>query len=110
MNGTATRGLSIVLSGGYMDDEDLADVIIYTGEAGRDSAYRAADRGSAIDCGKFGAGRESFARHSNSRPSWRTSRYRFARGISIPLRWGCIASLHTGRKLEETGSRFGVFA
>jgi putative restriction endonuclease len=36
MNGIATRGSSIVLSGGYVDDEDLGDVIIYTGEGGRD--------------------------------------------------------------------------
>ena len=27
MNGIATRGSSIVLSGGYVDDEDLGDVI-----------------------------------------------------------------------------------
>ena len=37
--GTAKDGtntMSIVLSGGYVDDEDLGDVIIYTGEGGRD--------------------------------------------------------------------------
>jgi len=28
---------SIVLSGGYEDDQDLGDTIIYTGEGGRDS-------------------------------------------------------------------------
>lgn len=31
-----TNNMSIVLSGGYVDDEDLGDVIIYTGEGGRD--------------------------------------------------------------------------
>jgi putative restriction endonuclease len=37
MRGIAPHGSSIVLSGGYLDDEDLDDVIIYTGEGGRDS-------------------------------------------------------------------------
>lgn len=36
----AKGGESIVLSGGYNDDEDEGDVIIYTGEGGRDSATR----------------------------------------------------------------------
>ena len=36
MRGIAPHGSSIVLSGGYVDDEDLGDVIIYTGEGGRD--------------------------------------------------------------------------
>jgi len=36
MNGIAPQGASIVLSGGYIDDEDEGDVIIYTGEGGRD--------------------------------------------------------------------------
>src|SRR5262245_22039326 len=36
--GTATDGAdSIVLSGGYEDDEDLGDMIIYTGSGGRDA-------------------------------------------------------------------------
>ena len=34
--GIGTKGESIVLSGGYVDDEDLGDLIIYTGEGGRD--------------------------------------------------------------------------
>ncbi len=34
----AKGGDSIVLSGGYNDDEDEGDVIIYTREGGRDSA------------------------------------------------------------------------
>lgn len=34
--GIGARGESIVLSGGYVDDEDYGDVIIYTGEGGRD--------------------------------------------------------------------------
>jgi len=37
MRGIASHGSSIVLSGGYVDDEDMGDVIIYTGEGGRDS-------------------------------------------------------------------------
>jgi putative restriction endonuclease len=36
MRGIASHGSSIMLSGGYVDDEDLGDVIIYTGECGRD--------------------------------------------------------------------------
>jgi hypothetical protein len=35
MPGIALHGSSIVLSAGYVDDEDLGDVIIYTGEGGR---------------------------------------------------------------------------
>jgi putative restriction endonuclease len=38
MSGIAPHGSSIVLSGGYVDDEDFGDVIIYTGEGGRDAA------------------------------------------------------------------------
>ena len=30
------QGASLVLSGGYVDDEDLGDEIIYTGEGVRD--------------------------------------------------------------------------
>ena len=37
MRGIGKQGASIVLSGGYVDDEDLGDEIIYTGEGGRDS-------------------------------------------------------------------------
>lgn len=37
MHGIASHGSSIVLSGGYADDEDHGDYIIYTGEGGRDS-------------------------------------------------------------------------
>ena len=40
MNGIAPHGSSIILSGGYQDDEDLGDVIIYTGEGGRDPNTR----------------------------------------------------------------------
>ena len=36
MRGIASHGSSIVLSGDYVDDEDMGDVIIYTGEGGRD--------------------------------------------------------------------------
>jgi putative restriction endonuclease len=38
MSGIAPHGSSIVLSGGYVDDEDLGDMIIHTGEGGRDAA------------------------------------------------------------------------
>ena len=36
MNGIAPQGASIVLSGGYIDDIDEGNLIIYTGEGGRD--------------------------------------------------------------------------
>jgi SAD/SRA domain len=36
MKGIAKAGSSIVLSGGYVDDEDVGDSVIYTGEGGRD--------------------------------------------------------------------------
>jgi putative restriction endonuclease len=39
--GTGTVGaLSIVLSGGYEDDQDFGDVIVYTGHGGRDPKTR----------------------------------------------------------------------
>jgi putative restriction endonuclease len=34
--GIGAKGEAIVLAGGYVDDEDYGDVIIYTGEGGRD--------------------------------------------------------------------------
>ncbi|MEH6478269.1 MAG: YDG/SRA domain-containing protein, partial [Sneathiella sp.] len=37
ITGKATEGAeSIVLSGGYVDDQDYGDTIIYTGHGGRD--------------------------------------------------------------------------
>ena len=38
MRGIAPKGESIVLSGGYVDDQDFGDEIIYTGEGGRDAS------------------------------------------------------------------------
>ncbi len=39
ISGSANEGAdSIVLSGGYEDDEDHGDVIVYTGYGGRDPA------------------------------------------------------------------------
>jgi putative restriction endonuclease len=35
--GISTSGESIILSGGYVDDIDEGDLIIYTGQGGRDS-------------------------------------------------------------------------
>ena len=37
MRGIGMQRASIILSGGYVDDEDLGDEIIYTGEGGRDA-------------------------------------------------------------------------
>ena len=39
ISGSASEGAdSIVLSGGYEDDQDIGDVIVYTGYGGRDPA------------------------------------------------------------------------
>jgi putative restriction endonuclease len=38
MRGIAPHGSSVVLSGGYPDDQDLGNEIVYTGEGGRDPA------------------------------------------------------------------------
>ena len=86
MNGIATRGSSIVLSGGYVDDEDLGNVIIYTGEGGRDQRTGRQIADQQLTAGNLALAENQFARHSDSRASWQTSRYRSARGISIPLR------------------------
>ena len=45
--GIAPHGSSIVLSGGYADDEDFGDVIIYTGEGGNCTTSRA--KSAALD-------------------------------------------------------------
>ena len=37
MRGISPEGASIVLSGGYVDDEDNGEIIVYTGEGGRDA-------------------------------------------------------------------------
>jgi hypothetical protein len=64
MRGIAPHGSSIVLSGGYVDDEDLGDVIIYTGEGGRDS-----NSGRQIADQRFEAGNKALAEnHLNGIP------------------------------------------
>ncbi|MGV9313421.1 YDG/SRA domain-containing protein [Streptomyces sp. NPDC003691] len=47
----ATGAESIVLSGGYKDDEDLGDVIIYTGHGGQDGAGNQINDQSLEDSG-----------------------------------------------------------
>ncbi|GAX50190.1 YDG/SRA domain-containing protein [Streptomyces olivochromogenes] len=50
--GTKAKGAeSIVLSGGYKDDEDLGDVIIYTGHGGQDGAGNQVSDQSLDDSG-----------------------------------------------------------
>jgi putative restriction endonuclease len=51
MQGIAPHGSSIVLSGGYVDDEDLGNVIIYTGEGGRDPTTRRQIEDQQLDAG-----------------------------------------------------------
>jgi putative restriction endonuclease len=60
ISGSQNEGAdSIVVSGGYEDDHDLSDVIIYTGEGGRDPStgkqvadqeFRGANRALAVSC------------------------------------------------------------
>lgn len=50
--GTKAKGAeSIVVSGGYKDDEDYGDVIIYTGHGGRDSSGKQVSNQSFDDSG-----------------------------------------------------------
>jgi putative restriction endonuclease len=56
MNGIASHGSSIVLSGGYVDDEDMGNVIIYTGEGGRDQ-----NTGRQVADQQFVAGNKALA-------------------------------------------------
>lgn len=50
IHGTAREGASsIVVSGGYVDDEDLGNVIIYTGHGGRDAASGRQVRDQSLD-------------------------------------------------------------
>lgn len=58
MRGIAPHGSSVVLSGGYIDDQDLDDVIIYTGEGGRD-----ADSGRQTSDQVFEGGNLALARN-----------------------------------------------
>lgn len=46
--------MSIVLSGGYEDDEDFGDTIIYTGEGGRDPESGLQVRDQTLDVGNLG--------------------------------------------------------
>lgn len=46
-----SENISIVLSGGYVDDEDFGDSIIYTGEGGRDSSTGKQIKDQAISGG-----------------------------------------------------------
>lgn len=60
MDGIAPQGASIVLSGGYIDDEDAGDVIIYTGEGGRDP-----DSGRQISDQTFTGGNYNLAHNAS---------------------------------------------
>ena len=64
MRGIAPHGSSVVLSGGYSDDEDLGDVIVYTGEGGRDK-----DTGRQVKDQEFEGGNKHLANnHMNGIP------------------------------------------
>jgi putative restriction endonuclease len=64
MQGIAPHGSSIVLSGGYVDDQDLGDVIIYTGEGGGDEKTR-----RQVEDQRFDAGNKALAEnHLNGVP------------------------------------------
>lgn len=59
MRGIAPGGASIVISGGYADDEDNGDEIVYTGEGGRDP-----ESGRQIADQVFTGGNAALARNS----------------------------------------------
>ena len=89
MRGIASHGSSIVLSGGYVDDEDLGDVIIYTGEGGRDPIT-----GQQIADQQLLSGNKALAEnHLNG----------------IPIMTVSTALRATGRNLGVTVSKFGGF-
>jgi putative restriction endonuclease len=83
MRGIAPHGSSIVLSGGYVDDEDLGDVIIYTGEGGRDP-----NTGRQVADQQLTLGNKALAEnHLNGIPIrvHRGSSAEYAGGLSIPV-------------------------
>ena len=106
MRGIAPHGSSIVLSGGYVDDEDMGDVIIYTGEGGRDS-----NTGRQIADQQLVLGNKALAEnHLNGIPI-RVHRGR-AHVPNMPQGFlyrydGPTVWPDTGRNLDETVSRFG---
>ncbi len=54
ISGTAKEGAdSIVLSGGYEDDCDYGDVIIYTGQGGRDESSKSQTEGQELTRGNW---------------------------------------------------------
>ena len=58
--GIGGGGHSIVLSGGYVDDRDEGDIIIYTGQGGRDP-----NTGLQIDDQLLTRGNKQLAQHFN---------------------------------------------
>jgi len=64
MQGIAPHGSSVVLSGGFVDDEDNGDIIVYTGEGGRDK-----NSGRQVKDQKFEGGNKHLAHnHLNGIP------------------------------------------
>jgi hypothetical protein len=93
---------SIVVSGGYEDDHDLGDLIIYTGEGGRDpntgkqvadQEFRGGNRALAVSCDeglpvRVIRGLEA-TRHTRRRPAFATT--------------GCSTSTATGTRSASQG-------
>ncbi len=101
-------GSSIVLSGGYVDDEDMGDVIIYTGEGGRDP-----NSGQQIADQQLVSGNMALAENHLSGIPFRVHRGK-AHVSDMPegFRYrydGPTALRDTGRNLDETASKFGGF-
>jgi len=69
MQGIGAKGESIVLSGGYVDDVDKGDVIVYTGQGGRSR-----DSGRQVKDQELTRGNAALARHHREGNPIRVSR------------------------------------
>jgi SAD/SRA domain len=109
MFGIAPRGSSIVLSGGYVDDEDLGDVIIYTGEGGRDPAT-----GRQVADQRLVKGNKSLVEnHLNGIPirfSAVKRTFRICQRDSVIGMTAFTVSQDTGRNAAKMVLEFGGFA
>lgn len=66
ISGSQSEGAeSIVLSGGYEDDEDLGDEVVYTGHGGRDAATNKQVEHQTLTRGNLARGNLALAHSSN---------------------------------------------
>jgi hypothetical protein len=110
MRGIGARGESIVLSGGYADDKDYGDEIIYTGEGGRDSST-----GLQVSDQTLTGGNLALYNHYREGNPIRVSRGSITLILPMPLQvdtnTGVYIELKTsGVILEETDIKYGVIS